>query len=377
MAISLSSHKADSKGSTRKSAGADKTEHSFVLKRRITGVDRLFFTEQLALLIETGMPLVQSLGLLAEQTENRTMQQVVRDLGEQVSTGKSLSGAMSMHPQVFSSTYINLVEASETGGFLHKVLQQLLHMEERREALRSTVVSALTYPAFLVVFSILTIVFVLVFVFPKFGDMFAAIADELPRSTVWLLAASDLLRGSWHYLAIALATLGYFIFRWMQSPSGRSTIDATKLRLPGVRVLCIQLYLSQSLRVLGLSITHGVPIVEALAACRDSVENATYKSLLDRVESNVRQGGRISDEFESSNLIPTLAKQMLSTAEEAGNLAIVGERLADYYEREMAKKLDRFSKLVEPVMLLVMGGLVGLIVSSLVLPIFKLSHAVT
>ena len=302
---------------------------------------------------------------------------MVAEISEQVKTGKSLSFALSEHPEVFSSTYVNLVSASEGGGFLHEVLSQLLHMEERRESLRSTVISALTYPAFLSLFSVFTVIFVLVFVFPKFGDMFAAIADELPATTVWLLATSNFIIDRWQWLLAALAGAVYLGIRWLGSSAGRQQTDRWKLGLPIVRSLSIQLYLAQSLRVLGLSVKHGVPIVDALQACRDSVGNWQFRALLEKVEANVREGGRISEEFDASPFIPTLAKQMLRTAEEAGNLAVVGERLADYYEREMAKRLDRVSKLVEPLMLLVMGGVVGLIVSSLVLPIFKLSHAVS
>ncbi len=336
----------------------------------------MFFTEQLALLLETGMALFQSLTLLAEQTENPAMKAVVEDLREQVSTGKSLSAAMATHDNVFSSTYVNLIAASEEGGFMHKVLEQLLHMEERRENLRSTIISAMTYPAFLTVFSILTIVFVLVFVFPKFGDMFAAIADELPPTTVVLLAFSDSLIAHWPWYTGGAIAGFWLAGLWLRSDTGRLTLDRLKLTTPGIRTVAVQLYLSQTLRVLGLSINHGVPIVDALRACSDAVSNREFRALLYRVELHVREGGRIADEFEASRLIPTLTKQMLATAEEAGNIGLVGIRLSDYYERELAKRLDRMSKLIEPVMLLVMGGLVGVIVSSLVLPIFKLSHAV-
>lgn len=336
----------------------------------------MFFTEQLALLLETGMSLHQSLKLLSGQTESAGMRLMIDDLSEQVSQGKSLSAAMSSHESVFSSTYVNLIAASEEGGFMHKVLEQLLHMEERRENLRSTIVSALTYPAFLTAFSILTVVFVLVFVFPKFGDMFAAIADELPATTVVLLAFSDSLITNWPWYVGGTGALIWLSSLWLSSASGRLMTDRLKLTIPGVRSISVQLYLSQTLRVLGLSINHGVPIVDALKACSDAVSNRQYRKLLHQVEAHVREGGRISEEFEKSEFIPQLTKQMLATAEEAGNLGLVGIRMSEYYERELAKRLDRMSKLIEPVMLLVMGGLVGVIVSSLVLPIFKLSHAV-
>lgn len=357
-------------------AGPARSISGLLNRETVSGEDRMFFTEQLSLLIETGMSLHQSLLLLVEQTESPAMRKVIDDLQEKVSQGVSLSQAMENHETVFSTTYINLIAASEEGGFMHEVLEQLLQMDERREQTRSTIVSAMTYPAFLTVFSVLTVIFVLVFVFPKFGDMFAAIADELPATTVVLLAFSDSLISHWPWYAGGTIGGLWLASIWLGSSAGRLATDRLKLKLPGVRTIAVQLYLSQTLRVLGLSINHGVPIVDALRACSEAVSNGEYRKLLHRVEAHVREGGRISDEFEKSDMIPQLTKQMLSTAEEAGNIGLVGVRLSEYYERELAKRLDRMSKLIEPVMLLVMGGLVGVIVSSLVLPIFKLSHAV-
>ena len=237
--------------------------------------------------------------------------------------------------------------------------------------------SAFTYPAFLVVFSLLVVIFVLVFVFPKFGTLFLAIKDELPVSTIVLLAVSDFLRHQWPLLLGALAGLGFLLARWLRSASGRRQVDRLKLGIPFVSQIFTQVYLVQSLRVLSLSLRNGVTIVDSLHACRDVVDNAMFRQLLHNVESKVTQGGKIGEGFAESTFIPDLAKQMITTAEEAGNLGIVTDRMASYYQRELNRKLERLAKIIEPVMLLVMGLVVGVIVSSLILPIFKLSHAVS
>ncbi len=343
---------------------------------RITDKDRMFFTEQLALLIETGMPVHQALSVLQGQVSNPALVAVLRDLCDELSGGNSFSHALSRHPQVFSTTYVNLVAASEGGGFMHEVLIQLLQMEEKREELRSTLISAFTYPAFLVSFSLLVVIFVLVFVFPKFGDLFTAIKDELPATTLVLLAVSDFLRERWMIALPGFAGAALLTGRWLSSAPGRATMDRFKLTAPLLSSIFTQLYLVQTLRVLSLSLGNGVPIVDALRACRDVVDNGLFQSLIRHVEVKVTEGGKIGEGFGDSDYVPDLAKQMITTAEEAGNLALVADRMAQFYQRELNKKLDRLAKIIEPVMLLVMGGVVGVIVSSLILPIFKLSHAV-
>ncbi len=351
-------------------------KRGFRLVRQISGKDRMFFTEQLALLIESGMPLYQSLELIRTQTTNPAFAEVLLQASESLASGKPLSVALGEHPQVFSSTYTNLIAAGEAGGFLPEVLQQLLQSDERSEELRGVLVAAFTYPAFLVVFSLLVIVFVLVFVFPKFGKMFTAIHDQLPASTRFLLTASDVLTQHWPSVIALVAALVYGGVVLAASAYGRRMLDHGKLSLPIIGAIYSELYVSQCLRVLGLSLQHGVPVIDALHACAEATSNGRFAGFLHATSVRVTEGGRIADGFDEATAVPLLARQMVRTAEEAGNLGHVSLRLADYYERELRKRLQAFSKLVEPVMLLVMGALVGVIVASLILPIFKLSRAV-
>lgn len=345
-------------------------------KERVTSRERMFFTEQLSLMLETGGGLLGALQALRLQSDHAGMIKLIQALEQDISEGKPFSYALSRHPDVFSSTYVNLVAASESGGFMHEVLTQLLQMEEKREKLRSTMMSAFSYPAFLVFFSFAVVVFVLTVVFPKFSDMFSTIEDQLPATTKVLMAASTLLTEHWLPLLIVMAGFFMLLLYWTRLPAGIEAIDRVKLRFPGLRDIFIQLYLVQSLRVMSLSLQHGVSIVDTLTSCRDVVRNHLFQRFISQVESQVQQGAGISVGFSNSPFVPAIVEQMIRTGEESGNLPKVMARVADHYEREMGRRLTALSKLAEPIMLLVMGVVVGILVSSLILPIFKLSRAV-
>ena len=339
--------------------------------------DRMFFTEQLALLIETGESLYGALTTIVKQTENARMRSIVEHVAQDVSEGMTFASALARHDEVFSSTYVNLVSASEAGGFMHEVLQQLLEMDKKREELHTTLVSAATYPVFLITFSIAVVVFVLVVVFPKFGSMFESISDQLPLSTKLLMATSDLLREHWWWLLTGLTIASLLVRQWLTSAGGRERIDRIKVTWPGVRDIFTQIYLVQSLQVLSLSLVNGVSVMESLDACRDVVRNSVFRKLISDIEEKVQSGAGFAAGFAEATFLPELAKHMIATGEQTGNLGKVMGRIAEYYESQLTRKLAALSKLAEPVMLLIMGVIVGVLVSSLILPIFKLSRAVS
>ena len=257
------------------------------------------------------------------------------------------------------------------------VLQQLLDMDHKREQMRSTLVSAATYPAFLIAFSLAVVVFVLVVIFPKFGAMFESIHDQLPVTTKALMAVSDVLRQYWWLLLAGLTVAVVAVRQWLASDSGRARIDYAKIHCPGVRDIFTQIYLVQSLQVLSLSLTNGVSVMDSLDACRDVVKNSLFRNLITNIEQKVQSGAGVAAGFSEATFLPELAKHMIATGEQTGNLGKVTGRVAEYYENQLQKKLEALSKLAEPVMLLVMGVIVGVLVSSLILPIFKLSRAVS
>ncbi len=346
-------------------------------KGKVADKDRMFFTEQLSLMLETGASLPQALTTLKAQSDNPAMAYLIDDLMNNITEGNTFSYALSLHPEVFSTTYINLVAASERGGFMHQVLTQLQEMEQKREELRNTLVSSFSYPAFLVFFSFAVVVFVLVVVFPKFGDMFASIEDQLPATTIGLMAASNILTQYWIFILGGIMVCMLFLRYWLKSPDGIRYLDSFKLGAPVLKDVFIKLYLVQSLRVMSLSLRNGVSVMDTLAACKGVVRNTVYQQFINDVEAQVQEGAGLAVGFNKTDFIPPIAEQMITTGEETGNLPKVMGRIADYYERQLSKNLKALSKLAEPIMLLVMGVVVGVLVSSLILPIFKLSRAVS
>ena len=346
------------------------------LSRKVSPKDRMFFTEQLALLLETGTSLHPALISIRSQMEDSPMAEVIDELAEGVVGGGSLSEQLAKHPEVFSPTYVNLVGASEQGGFLHEVLEQLQAMDDQNAELRASLISAFSYPAFLVAFSIFALVFILLVVFPRFGEMFAGIGDNLPASTRMLMAASDFILAHWMWLLVGLGAAVAGLIWWLGTGDGKVWISKFKLATPFLGRVWKRVYLVISFRVLGLSLRNGVSLVDAVRTSQQIIDNEHVKVFFRDLSTMIENGGRISVGMSEADWLPDLAKQMVSTAEESGSLPQVLLRVSDYYHKELERLLQRFSKMVEPIMLVVMGAMVGLLVSSLLLPIFKLSSAV-
>lgn len=347
---------------------------SFSTQTRIGAADRMLFTERLVLLLETGVALHDALQALHQQTDKPPLKAIIGAVADEIVGGQRFSEALAKHPDLFPPTYINLIGASEAGGFLTEVLEQLVDMDEKQERLRSTIVSALSYPGFLVGFSLLVVVFILVVVFPKFTVMFTAIYDQLPLTTRVLLAASNLLTQHGTAFGIgALALVGAALAA-LRRQDVRERLDRLKLRLPYVKDIFIKIYLTRLMRVMGISLERGVTILATLGACRNVIPNAEFQRFLGELEVQVTEGRGIAAGFRGSPLIPVSVKQMIDTGEETGSLGRVMGRVADFYERDLTRQLNQLAKMAEPVMLLVMGVLVGTIVTSIILPIFKMSR---
>jgi type II secretory pathway component PulF len=363
-------------GPAQKKPGAQANRWLTPSEGRIGSADRMLFTERLALLLETGVALHDALQVLQEQAAKPRLKRIIGDIAADIVSGQRFSEALTKHPELFPPTYINLIGASEAGGFLPQVLEQLVELDEKQERLRSTIVSALSYPGFLVGFSILVVIFILVVVFPKFSVMFGSIYDELPVTTKVLIALSDLLIQHGVALGCGLLVLLAMTIVALRRPDMRERLDRLKLRMPGVRDIFIKIYLTRLMRVMGISLERGVTILATLDACRNVIPNAEFQRFIGELEVQVTEGKGIAAGFRDSALIPTSVRQMIATGEQTGTLGRVMGRVADFYERDLTRQLNQLAKMAEPVMLLVMGILVGTIVTSIILPIFKMSRAV-
>ena len=349
---------------------------SGLMQKKLDVNDRIFFTEQLSLMLEAGMPLFESLKAFSSLENKPQLNVILSSLMNDVEAGKSFSAALGKHPEFFSLAYINLVSAAENGGFLDKVLTELKVMDQKREKLKSTVVSAMIYPAFLVLFSFAVVIFVLIAVFPKFAVLFERIHDELPVTTLFLMAASNALINYWWLFLSALVLIVVSVLYWLRTAHGIETLDRLKLSVVMIKDIFIQLYLVQSMRLMAMSMANGVSAIDTLGACSEVVNNSVFNRFISQLKNHVKEGAGFAAGFEQADFIPPTVKQMIKTGDATGNLAQVMARIADYYETELEKKLALFARMIEPIMLLVMGVVVGLLVSSLMLPIFKLSRAV-
>ena len=347
----------------------------FSLKKNIDVKDRMFFTEQLALLLEAGVSLPAALRALRSQAAKQSLVELLDHLIADIDEGKSFSTALAAQPNAFPSTYVNLVMASETGGFMNEVLQQLLVIDQKKQELQASLVSAFSYPIFLLIFSLIVILFVLTFIFPKFQDIFADIQDQLPITTTVLMFVSSVITGyMWQLVVATIAAVMAFIY-WARGP-GSYTIDYLKLRLPLVKDIYTKYYLIQLLRTMSLSLQHGVSLVDTLEACKKITANKIFLDFIEELRRRLQEGIGIASGFGASPMIPPVVKQMINTGEETGSLDKVMGKLADHYEVELARLFKLLTRFAEPVLLIIMGLIVGLIVSSLILPIFKLSQVV-
>jgi len=345
----------------------------FLQSKTVSANDRMFFTEQLSLLLDTGNSLLESLRSLARHGQSPPLKKLLDQLAADVEQGQSFSYALSKHPKVFSTTYTNLIKASEQGGFMSEVLDELMEMDEKRSKLQATMQSALSYPVFLLAFSVLVVIFVLVVVFPKFAEMFGTMADKLPATTVALMAFSESLTTYWPIYVGASIAIAAGVYVFCTSAAGRYFLDDLKLKMPIAKGIYSELYLVQSMRVMAMSLGRGVSVVDTLAACRDVIPNQRYREFFVGLERDLQEGKGVSAGFRKADFLPDVVKQMVTTGEASGSLPKVMARIASYYERQLEKRLQTVSKAAEPIMLIVMGAVVGVLVSSLILPIFQMS----
>ena len=355
-------------------AGGPRRLQRALFSRSIGVRERMAFTEQLALLLDTGVSVHEALKVLQQQTLDPRQASIFQALFDDVTEGKPLSLALSRHPEMFSQTYISLVAAAEEGGFLQQVLQQLLEIDDKNTRLQSVLASALTYPVFLIVFSLAVVVFVIVVIVPKFQDLFESIRDQLPFATLALMAISEFLTKYWMHTLVALAASVFAVRLWARTPAGELLVDDLKMRMPFLGDIIMQVYLNQTLNVLGLALLSGVPVTAALKASQEVIPNRRFGRFLEAVREEVNNGRGLAAGFQKAPFIPPMVREMIATSERTGDLGKVMMRISDFYGRELNRRIGIVAKVAEPFMLMIMGIVVGLLVAALILPIFKLSR---
>jgi general secretion pathway protein F len=333
--------------------------------------DLLTFSSELSVLLGAGLPLDRSLNILTEISENRRMKRVVRSVVESIRGGSSFSEALQQHPDVFPRFYVNMIRAGEAGGVLDVVLDKLNEFLESTKELKDHVVSAMIYPAILIVTGGVSVIILLTFVLPKFSVIFAELGSSLPLPTQILLGFSNALQMTWWIILIALIAMGTYTRSYIRSDRGRYRWDTFKLRLMGDVIR--KLETARFCRTLGTLLKSGVPLLQSLHNAKDVIGNQAIALPIEMVLEGAREGKGISAPLASANVFPPLALSMIRVGEETGQLDAMLLRVATAYEKSLKEAVKRFVSFLEPFVILVMGLIIGFIIISMLMAIFSIT----
>jgi type IV pilus assembly protein PilC len=344
--------------------------------RRISKNELIYVTCQLAIMVETGITISTALTGILDQETNPTLRRVLKDLKETVEGGQDFSAALARHPQYFDKTYLSLVKASEATGTLGSMLDRIAGYLRKEAETRSKVRAAMAYPAVMMVVATGVTVFLLTFIMPKFTPLFKSRGTKLPTPTLLMMALSDALLHYWYFWLIgaAVAVIGFLYGRRTQA--GRQILDWVKINAPIVGPMFRKVTISRSIRTLGTMLGSGVPIMEAIRLAGDVSSNYYYEQLWHKVLDEVTGGKRICEVLHGEPLFPKILVQMIAAGEDTGKLDVVLEKVSTYYDGEVETSLKATTSLIEPIMISVMGVVVGTIGLALMLPIFSLSKPV-
>ncbi len=333
---------------------------------------------QMADLLQSGVPLLRSLDVLAEQAVHPALAEVLADVRNQVAEGKPLDESMARHPHVFSELTVSMVRAGSEGAFLEDALKRTADFLEKQEELRGRIVGAMTYPAILASAGVVITIVLIVFFVPKFADLFASLEERggLPIATVALLAISDVMGRYGLLVAGALVAIVIWCRRQLSTEAGRVLADRVKLRLPLAGKIFMGYAISRFCRVLGTLLRNGVPLLKSLEISSDSAGNRVLSAAIRRSAENVSSGETLARPLAECGLIPRPVMAMISVAEESNNLDNVLINIADGIDRQTSTQLDLFVRLLEPLTLLIMASAILFVLMALLLPVFQMSSTV-
>ncbi len=334
------------------------------------------FYEQLASLMSNGVPMLRSLTILKEQTRSTVFKEALEDIISRVEDGDTMSASFARHPKIFSEMAINMSRAGAEGGFLEEALERVARFTEQQSELKSRTVGALIYPAVLATIGTIVVAVLLVFFVPRFGELFQQLRDmgQLPAITDWLLWFSGVLRRYGLFFVILAAILYIIVRVQLNTDKGRRIWDGIKIKLPLFGPIFLNLAVARFCRVLGTLLRNGVPILKGLEISRDAAGNRVLSEAIEKASDNITSGETLSVPLGKSGHFPRNVTEMISVAEESNTLDDVLVNIADGLEKQTVRRLDLMVKLIEPLMLMVMAGIILVVVVALLLPIMKMGN---
>lgn len=346
---------------------------------KVKSADLVIFTRQLSTMVSAGVPLLRALTTLSEQSESQGLKKVLEQVSKDIQSGMPLGDAFGKHPKVFGDVYVNMVRAGESGGILDDILKRLAMQQEKANSMRKKIKSAMTYPVVLMVITVLAFFGMMLFVIPQIGKILLDLGGpdaKLPEITQIMLAISKFMINYWYiciggFIGAAIAGKWY-----LGTPAGKSQFHHLIIKAPAVGPIIRKVAVARFARTYASLIGAGVNLVEALRVTGEAIGNEAYKEVLEKAVEEVKAGKQLSGALESSKIFPAIVPQMLAVGEETGQTDIILVKVADFYEEEVDAAIEGISSIIEPVMIVVMGGLVGLIAVSVMGPIASLSQNV-
>ncbi len=354
----------------------DLFENVAFLQPKVKGRDLVVFTRQLSTMIDAGLPLVQGLTILSEQTENPTLRKVLKQVTKDVEGGATLADALEKHPKIFDDLFVNLVGAGEVGGVLDTVLQRLAVHTEKSEKLKSKIRGAMTYPAVIVAIAILVMAVILIFVIPVFQEMFSSFGQALPATTQLVVDLSGFVKGNIHWVILGAILLVFLVRRIRATKKGRKATDALMLKLPVFGDLLKKTAVARFTRTLGTMVNSGVPILDGLEIVAKTSGNVVLEEVIMEVRASIAEGQTIAEPLSESDVFPAMVVQMISVGEATGALDTMLGKIADFYEDEVDAAVEALTSMLEPLLMLFLGGTIGGLVVAMYLPIFQMAGAI-
>jgi len=349
---------------------------SLSFKKKVKQRSIAIFTRQLATMIDAGLPLVQSLEILASQQDHKVFQNIIREIREDVEGGSTFAGALKKHPATFNELYTNLVVAGEEGGILDTILTRLANYIEKAEALKKKVKSALVYPATIMGVAVIVVMILMIFVIPVFESMFKSAGQNLPLPTLITLTISKLVQKYIVIIIPGLILCFYLIRKYYQTEKGKTVMDTLLLKAPVFGPLFQKIAVARFSRTLGTLVSSGVPILDGLNIVSKASGNKRIEIAILNARASIREGETISEPLGRSGLFPPMVIQMISVGESTGALDSMLSKIADFYEDEVDVAVGNLTSLLEPLLMVFLGVVIGGVVISMYLPIFQMASAV-
>jgi len=343
-------------------------------KPDVTSKDLVLFSRQLSTLVSAGVPIVQSLSILADQAENPTFKAVLQAVRTDIEAGLSISDSLKKHPEAFPDIYTAMIRAGEVGGILDTILERLSAFLESSEALKAKVKAAMMYPAIVMTICFAVTIFLLVFVIPTFKSIFSSFGQELPTPTLVILGISDFLISKW-YLIPTLPTAAFYAFkRYYATPAGHRAVDGKMLKAPIFGIILKKVAVAKFTRTLGTLIKSGVPIMQGLETVAATAGNVVIEEAVLAARESIREGGRLADPLKKSGIFPNMVTQMIGVGEETGALDQMLSKIADFYDQEVDAAVKGLTSMIEPLVIVFLGTVIGGIVIAMFMPMFQMSQ---